>query len=622
MNDHFPQDNIIQWIFEKAFNRLVIENKNIYKISFDKIKEKTFHNPKFAEMISKLNNRSLDTICSYLRNKDFIKKILFQNLKNKLNVSILINDIDWFHTLINVGHKPDSYSLKLAIVNNRSEIFEYLITIIKPTTKHLMYCAKYGRDEFYFKLIEIGIVPNLSVYNKAILGESINIIKHISQNIGLSKQILENAFETNNTEIILELVKISFDEKIIFPYKLITYPILNNNLNLLKKLEEMNLVKLEYELFYSAILSGSLDMLHYLEEKIPKIHNTKILDMSKTGKGQASLLLEDIVYQRNGKKYLSHTMNYAVQSGSISMVKYIYDLDYGITISNIITSIRQSSIEICEFLLKNYSGHLPHYLIYYFGFNSYIPNKLEKVKLFMDKGILNFSSRKSINEYKKETAHIELITQSQQIIAENVLDIDYLMNYQILIPNKNWLITAVRICVQLNLDTELEKILGKIIYDDDKQAVIDVIYLFGNLEQFIRYNPKKIAPSPSIIMESMCYHQIDKLIFLKERNMINGFQPEKLALMLGDSILQKIFNIDENDFSSIIISGNKEKIIAYLEKTANHNFITTEIAKKLLMTDNIEIIRKCDFSHLNLDLLDDFLINNDLLEIYNAHCIH
>ena len=44
-------------------------------------------------------------------------------------------------------------------------------------------------------------------------------------------------------------------------------------------------------------------------------------------------------------------MNYAIQSNNLEIVKYIYDKGYGITVSNLITSINTFNISIVKFII-------------------------------------------------------------------------------------------------------------------------------------------------------------------------------------------------------------------------------------------------------------------------------
>ena len=131
-------------------------------------------------------------------------------------------------------------------------------------------------------------------------------------------------------------------------------------------------IEWEPELLHSAILSGSMPMIQYVESQIPNVHMNFVLDMSRIKRGQSSLLLDSMTYEKNQKKYFSHTINYAVQSKSISVLKYIHGLGYRITLSNIISGIQSGVLDILEYLLQNYDKKLPLYLIHYFNIDSYL----------------------------------------------------------------------------------------------------------------------------------------------------------------------------------------------------------------------------------------------------------
>ncbi len=176
----------------------------------------------------------------------------------------------------------------MLIINNKLNLLKKLIDgellKIKLTNDLLMYCAEYGYNDMYFYLTSLGLVPNISVYNKAVLSESPKIVTDINNRIAPSSKTLNTAFQVNNTDIIKFLLTECKKENIHLDSNLVTYPILNSNTELIDFMEQNKLINWHFELYYSALLSGSIPTIKFLEEKIPNIHENRILDSSHSKK--------------------------------------------------------------------------------------------------------------------------------------------------------------------------------------------------------------------------------------------------------------------------------------------------------------------------------------------------
>ena len=638
--EYNDKDNIIEWIFEKIFDQLTLDNKELYSIPYNIIENKTFKNDKLYYIINKLSNRPIDKIIQYFSNIEFKKRFLFMKIKKKLNVSILLNDIEYFHFLINTNYKYNDKTLILLVLNNNLDLLKIILNKfpnLKLTNDLLQYCAEFGYEEMYFYLRNCNLFPNISIYYKALLGGSINIIIDISKIIASDNRILSIAFQTNFNEAIELIIKERLDDDKMIDRNLISYAIINNNLHLINMLEQKNLFIWHHELYYAALLSGSMDMINLVESKIKNIHHGHILDSSKCKKGKSSLLLEEIIYKYNGKNYFSHTMNYAIQSKSIEIVKYIYDKGYGITTSNILTAIKESTCEILKFIINIYSKPLPSYFIYYFGINSYVPDKLNKIKMLIDDKLLciNDNITLTLKDYRKETLHINLICQNIYIPENGIFDIDYLMKYNLFFTPingsilNNKLLTKCKICLELSLDFELTKLITKTYDNNDKQLLIDCLFLFGNIDQIKTYYPKlnsKFIPNLPIIMELLCYCQINKIKYMLEENLltltiINEIRP--IIIMLNDislktclqeydqNILNFIFsekNVSNNKY--IVLSKNKDLIL----KSFNNLEFNDFIIQNLLLLEDKDIINKLNSHGINLKNYENWIIENDLLE--------
>ena len=628
--EDFEQDNVIQWIFEKIFDQLTLGGNELFVLPFSIIKKKTFDSEKIYEMINKLTGRSLVGIEKYISNLVFQEKFLFARMKKKIYVQILLHNIHKIEHLLDCGYEADSMAIQLAVINNHLEILKK-IEYGKFTNDLLSFCAEYSYEQMYFYLREKGLVPNISVYNKAAIGNSLSILHDVNTQIGISSKILTAAFQTNNNDIILFLLQEATNENIHISPNLVTYPILNSNFEILDQLEKMGLIKWHNELYFSALLSGSMEMVKYLESKLPNIHENYILDTSKTDKkGRSSLLLEDIIYEVGGKKYFSHTMNYAIQSLSIEIVKYIYNLGYGLTISNIITAIKQAPPKILKFLAGRYNKKLPPYLVYYFGTNSFINDKMEKAKILIGYGLFN-TTKKKVSDFKKESTHLQMITESVKITETGEIDPDYTMKYNLFfVPIKGfkmnyYLLAKTRICLEINIEEELNKIFSNHMNDVDNQFVIDTLFLFGNIEQIKKYCPMFVhitPPSKQILMEIICYCQINKLCYLVHNKLLDSATIHFLrpmVVMLSDPYINILFdklstNPEESYIKFLLHSGKKKLIQKWIDENQNY-VINKKLAKILFLMDDLDLAKKFNLGAVASDDMIDWAKENDLLEI-------
>ena len=243
------QDNVIEWIFEKMFSQLTADGRELEMSSFELVKKKTFFNVDLYVIINKLTTRSVESIKNYLTDKDFINRFLFNKLpgeKKRINPWILLGDLNMIKQLVNQGYRINLQTVVLTVLNNQLEIFDYLMNkfpLIKLTTEMLTYAAENGFDQMYFKIRNLDIYPNISVLKRATIGSSIGIIKDIIENISLDKQSLENAFQTNHTEIITYLITEAKESGLKISPNMATYPVLNCNWDVLEFMEGLNLIE-------------------------------------------------------------------------------------------------------------------------------------------------------------------------------------------------------------------------------------------------------------------------------------------------------------------------------------------------------------------------------------------
>lgn len=625
------QDNIIEWIFEKIFGQIVSE-QDLLIIPFEKICAKTFGNSYIHNIINGLTKRSMIIIKNYLENYLFQEKFLFGKLKKKLYVQILLGDFDKFKNLCQKGHVIDANCYQLAVVNNRPDILKWMIISnpnIKISKELLYYAAQFGHDKIYFYMRDQGLEPNISIYNRAVGGSSLDIVRDINKIIGISNKTIENAFKGNNTEIIIYLINEAINEGLHISPNIMAYPILNNNMLLVKFLDDKNIIHWHDELYYSAILSGSMEMIELLETKIPDIHSTRSLDMGREKKGQKTLLLDDMIYVLNGKKYFSHTMNYAIQSASLDVVKYIYSKGYGITASNFITAIKQGTVEILKFITNCYDKQLPFYYQQYLSTYSYVRDKLEKTKILIESGLLPLVPPNSltIDDHRKETIHIQLIENYCHREDDIMMDLDYLLKYYLFfVPVRGFklnhrLLARLKISLATNLTDELISITKSNLNEVDKQFVVDSIFLFATIDQIKILKIDK-SPSSQIIMELMCHNQISKMCYLLHHhllddNLIKLLWP--LAVMLDDCYINLFFGKIgkfDSDIKFIIKSGNKDLIFQWFYTNKEKlDSVPIEVWVDLIRIDNVDLVKKISIPTRLLPELITRIKNDDLIEM-------
>ena len=102
--DIYEKDNIIEWIFEKAFDQLTIECKEIYLLPFIRTKNKTFNSDYLYQLIGKLTSKPTNIVEQYLTNIYFQKSFIFRKIKKRIHVEILMDDLDRIKCLYAIGY--------------------------------------------------------------------------------------------------------------------------------------------------------------------------------------------------------------------------------------------------------------------------------------------------------------------------------------------------------------------------------------------------------------------------------------------------------------------------------------------------------------------------------------
>jgi len=628
----------IEWIFEKIFRRLTLNCEEIWVSPWNSIVAKTFDNPIVHQLMSDLTTNTPEMIQSYLSDPKFRRGFVYRCLNHKVRTAILFGDRTDVQNLCTEGYSICDICLKLMVVNNRLDMWRNLASFkftTRPSKELLAIAAEFSLTEFYFYLRQTyDLIPNVSVYNKAVLGQSLEIVQDINKEIGLSQKILTAVTQTNDTPITKFVIEQALEQNLKPSPNLVTYPILNENYELLEWMETKLAFEWHAELYYSAILSGSLSMMHHVENKLAthqiNIHQNWILDTSRSKKkGRSTVLLEDIIYQKGTSNYFSHTMNYAIQSGSVEIVKYIWSLGYGITPSNFVTAVQQATVSVLEALIQMYSKPLPSYLIYYFGLSTNIEQKFQKLDLLIQSDLLDLDQTSlTVLDYKKESVHLELITDKVQIKETGSTDLDYLMNYPMFFshvkgfkPNHK-LIVKTRYYLQTNNSDKLSQTYGEL-FDkanlQDRQILTDLLFLFGTPLQ-MQAHSKDVAPSLPIVTELICYAEVLKLCFILHRQLLPTDRLHHvlpLVSLLDNSKLNLIFAKWNHNLSLRMLLSNLDpnQIRRWIQ--TNPDPLTNYIdIKNVLRTDQRIIIELFDLKIGESDMseLIDWSVSNEYME--------
>ncbi len=144
-------DNTIKWMFEKVFDQLTLNCQELHQIPYHFI-EKRIYNYDIYNLIASCLKINIIDVESYLIDPIFIKSFLFTRIKKRLNVEILLNNLDQIIELVNSGYNIDETSIRLTIINGRYDILKFFVSSKKLslTQDLLAICAEYSYSDIYF----------------------------------------------------------------------------------------------------------------------------------------------------------------------------------------------------------------------------------------------------------------------------------------------------------------------------------------------------------------------------------------------------------------------------------------------------------------------------------------
>lgn len=587
--------NNVKIVFQTAFSRLTTNMSKFYEARYDSVYQTTFNNRDIIQMISVTFDLSIDIVVNYLTSTTFVCDTLICNI-GKLCTYVLLNDLNNVEELITFGYSITDDAIKLAIINDNLPMLKLLTKNHTFNVRNLYDSCVTCSESVYFYIRNMDIIPNVAMFNIASCNKSLEIIKDINKYIGVSDEMIKSALITGDNHIVNYLIDNYGNISQSVLYELINTAILYSNFSLLDYFMGMSHIKKDIRWFYSAVLSGNLEMVSFIEKMIPDIHEDHNPDCSQTKKWNNNLLLKDTIYHKNGENYFSHTINYAIQSRSLEMVQYIYNIGYGITISNFITAVKQGTLEIVKYLCSVYTEQLPNYIYYYFGFGYYTDDKLSKAQVLMEYNMFSNNKNKSCNDHKKESIHYQLVSENKTVYPESVSDPDYLKNTSAFFNvNKNISIIITRCNLYLKYNNDFfKKMCSEITDPDTLQKVSNVLFLVGTIHQITEMYPLiNVVPDSQIIMEIMMYNQIGKVCFLVKRNLISpniAQQLYNIAISINHkhfiTMFQKHFTV-KPVLKNIIMSGNYDMISNYAEEC---NVVSKNALKQIINLDNVPIL--------------------------------
>jgi hypothetical protein len=577
--ERHQQDSILEFNTIRLLNNIVpkwlginisrknstVELNNIR--SWSEIKSDTFESDIFIKNIATVCNKSENYVQNYFQDKNFQLECLTgiyypgDSIKAELYAKILMGD------QIIIENCMDHYVIILAIVNNYDFNKKLAIKNINIVAKHnpklyLELVADLNPKEkslINIKTLEAAVEGSL---NTKKLQDYLPIIQSLLEVYVPTENIIEKALHEGNHEI----SKILIDAYVLSTrtqiknVHLLNYPLLNSDWDLFEYMLNRDWI-ITINCVYSAILSGNVEILDKIVTKFSKdLHTIKLLD-TVTYTGPKILLANDILYTLpDGSKYAAHCMNYAVQSKSLQMVQKIYDLEYGISLSNLTTAISQSSCEILEFLCAklNYPK-LPFYFWYYFSHKTYCQDKLLKAKILIDNNMLSFEKiTGNMDDYRIANAHLKMLEDKQHIIDLQILnDVDFYFQPNIVFKESGnkidiLLLTQIKLGLHLDLIPKVKNLILQTkskIRSATKQLIIDAVCYYGSHKQIEQLDLKTIfipseyfAVSENCAEELIANYSISKLVYLIKNNYITvTTQIKDLITILSDDILNKIF---------------------------------------------------------------------------------
>ena len=561
------------WIFEKLFKQYCRLRCFLYQLpncpmflKYTKITDEFLNNPTIHQLISDTTGLTTATVHEYLQNN---MAHLITCITQDINVTeIIMGKVNTNTNQLDLNNTSHLAYIINAIANGH---YSKIKLRIKSTTCLMLQVATMATtSSAYFDLRQHHL-PSLAIYNTALKSDHLDILQDISKVIGITDTLaLENIKAGFN-------VKYTYDAMLVDRVKtnraIRNYMIIHNHYELIAN-DCKHVTAIEV---YSAILSGSIATLQQVVGSMELQANTSLqhpfaFDTPNTSAitinqgNQLHLLEREMVYYCNSTKLYSHTLNYAIQSNNLDMVKCVMAMGYSnVTSSNMLTAINHcSNLDIIRLMLC-YCKPLPCYYWLYLGINNYIHLKYDKVKLLVMSDALTLAplQPKTKLDYEMETLHSKIITNSSSQTSASMSasvgfhhDRDCLFKVHLFFPNPNHpIISQVRAAVVCDKTDVLRDMYSKIkakskssLKSPVYSSFISALFLFGKLEQIkeVIGNDQALPPAQAIC-ELICYMNIPLLCYLAKFPQVkNDKNIRLLILQLNNDTITRIFNDNSN----------------------------------------------------------------------------
>lgn len=618
--------NQIEWPVECAFKKLTQNGAELYTDSYKAICMKTFYSNEFIKLVSTFIRLSESQVSAYVSDKKYQSKLINSITKNKLHTAVILNDYQRVTKYIKkYNYIVTSDVVKLACLNSHDDIL--ILSMIDEITPSLLNNLESiaimcdVKNILGYKYLIKKIKPTINIYNRAVMHMPIDIIEEIDTAIAPTSTTLKNAVMYGDPNIVMHVLRSYLNLSKPFDKNLVAYMIMNEHTDALDYLHENGLVDWHTDLYYSGILSGSIQILDYLDKYYPNIHKNKILD-TPHGKtiGKKTDLTTDMIYKFDGKKYFSNTMNYAIQSNSVNMVRHISSLSYGISIANIITATR-SNIDIFAYVIEKYQKKIPSYILVYFSLNNVISNKYEKLSILISSNKIDIFEKPM---YKLESIHTEIIRSNKNIDLIHMYSADYLFNYANSLSNYPGIKFNHRVYVITSyvvLANKLDLLNNLLIHYKnkyDRQLIHDVIFCHttthSDLNKFINRYKELTSDTEFIISNSLWSllipsRSIEKIIIAISNKNIISDQIYTTAYLFADKQILHIL-------SKYAVEINPDIIIGLLDK----NFIYDHIDSIPLTKNNILRLLSIDSKKITSKIVNSGY-SDDIIEYLHKYCI-
>lgn len=545
---------------EKVFKKIIL-NKSNNLVDILKFKFTDFFNETIYSLLEK------EYCCKVDISNDKILEIFTNIFESKFNAEI------YCYGKSNFNDFKDN-SKQFVIAKTEIDQFKLYMNNFSFEQKDMHYCIEHSKTDHYFLLKKTYMLhPNYSMVQLAVSNDLLDIVKDIETKIDINISLMEIAFTNSATNVGKYLVD-RFNK--IYKNETINYLFMTSNIELLEYLKQKKLLKIKNEYYFSAILSGNLDVIRYFENLAPDIHYNLKLDLPKSKKKTAIQLEFNYIY--NNQNYCSNIMNYSVLSENIDIIKYHLNIGYQLTRSNIINSIKTGNLEVVKFLITKYLNGFDESIYNYFGTNVFFQNKMEILQIIIPK---IFSSKKTIRNKIINNFHKDHADRSDQILEKNTYDLDFLLSrYTFLKSDKQDI--YMRFLLSNNICPEKQHI----------NNCIDTFYYFCGNKMIPLISA---CPKIEVLLESLAEGNKLKLFHLINKNLLNSEYIQKIweyIQITNDFNLFQIYKIKYNknpDINFCCFSRNSKMILDSYNENNPPNQTTVKI---LIMMDDTEINEK------------------------------